>query len=94
MIIPAYVAIAKNSPNQEAAQHFVNLVLSPEYQKLQAEMAYGGAVNPKTKLDPRFAKTFPINREVIDKAQLMPWDIYNAKRLELNARWQREIETK
>jgi putative spermidine/putrescine transport system substrate-binding protein len=94
MIVAAYTAIAKNAPNMEAARQFVNLVLSPEYQKMQAEIAFGGPVNPNTKLDAQFAKSFPITKDVIDKAHLMPWDIYNAKRLDLNARFQREIETK
>lgn len=92
--IAAYVAIAKNSPAKDAALQFVDLVLSAEYQAVQAEMAYSGYVNPNTKLNPEFAKNFLIKPEVIEKASLMDWDVYLAKRSELNGRWQRQIESK
>jgi putative spermidine/putrescine transport system substrate-binding protein len=92
--IAAYVALAKNSPAKDAALQFINLILSPEYQAVQAETAYSGYVNPNTKLNPEFAKNFLIKPEVIERASLMNWDVYLAKRSELNGRWQRQIESK
>ena len=92
--IVAYGAVAKNSPNIDAARQFLNLVLAPEYQALQAQMSFSGYVNPKTKLEPEFAKKFLVTPQVIEQASLMPWDVYLAKRSQLNTRWQREIESK
>jgi putative spermidine/putrescine transport system substrate-binding protein len=92
--IAAYVGVAKNAPAKDAALKFIDLILSPEYQAVQAEMAYSGYVNPNTKLNETFAKTFLIKPEVIDKASLMAWDVYLAKRSELNSRWQRQVESK
>jgi len=94
LAIAAYVSIAKNSPAPKPAREFVNLLLSPEYQATQAELAYSGYVNPNTKLRPDFAKTFVIKPDDIQKAAGMPWDVFLAQRQALNSRWQRQIETK
>lgn len=92
--IASYVAIAKNAPAREAARKFVELLLSPEYQAVQTEMAFGGYVNPRTRLSEQFARTFLVKPEDIEKASLMRWDVYLARRAELNSRWQRQVETK
>ncbi|MBP6819116.1 MAG: extracellular solute-binding protein [Ferrovibrio sp.] len=92
--VAAYIAVAKNAPNAEAARQFVNLVLSPEYQAAQTETAFGGYVNPNTKLSPDFVSKFLLKPEDIEKASVMSWDVYLAKRTELSGRWQREIEKK
>ncbi|MCD6672123.1 MAG: extracellular solute-binding protein [Burkholderiaceae bacterium] len=92
--IASYVAIARNAPAREAARRFVELLLSPEYQSVQTETAYGGYVNPGTKLREEFAKTFLVKPEDIERASLMPWDLYLSRRQELNARWQRQVESK
>jgi putative spermidine/putrescine transport system substrate-binding protein len=94
LAIAAYVSIAKNSPAPKPAREFVNLLLSPEYQATQAELAYSGYVNPNTKLRPEFAKNFVVKHEDIQKAGGMAWDVYLAQRQALNSRWQRQIETK
>lgn len=92
--VASYVAIAKNAPAKEAARQFVNLLLSAQYQALQTQAAFGGYVNPNTKLSPEFTKTFLVKEDDIRQASLMSWDVYLAKRAELNARWQRQIESK
>lgn len=92
--IAAYVTIAKNAPNLEAARHFVDILLSAEYQSVQTQMAFGGYVNPNTKLPEAFAKTFLVKPDDIAKASGMPWETFLAKRAELSGRWQRQIESK
>ena len=92
--VVSYIAMAKNAPNAEAARQFINLVLSADYQAVQTEMAFGGYVNPNTKLKPEFVEKFLIKPADIEKASLMPWEVYLNKRTELSGRWQREIEKK
>ena len=92
--VASYVAIARNAPAPEAARRFVSLLLSPQYQALQSEVSFSGFVNPKTVLNPDFAKRFLVKPEDIEKASMMDWDTFQAKRRELTARWQREIEAK
>lgn len=70
----------------------VNLMLSPEYQKVMAETDFMGPINPQTQLGAEFAKTFPVTREAVEKSHPIPWEVYNAQRVALNERWQREIE--
>lgn len=89
--IAAYAAIANNAPNVEGAHLFLNLVLSEEYQRVFAETDFGVPVNPLTRLDPA---SFPVTTAMVERARQVPWAIYNAKRTELNSRWQREIESK
>jgi putative spermidine/putrescine transport system substrate-binding protein len=92
--VASYVAIAKNAPARDAARQFVDLVLSPQYQALQTEVSYSGYVNPKTQLTAASAKTFLVKPSDIEKATLMDWDTFLAKRKELTTRWQREVEAK
>jgi len=87
-----YIAIAKGAPNQTEGQLLVNLVLSPEYQKVMAETDFMGPSNLKTQFDPEFEKTFPVNSKTMSAAVPVPWLAYNRNRITLNERWQREIE--
>ena len=87
-----YIAVAKGAPNQAEGQLLVNLVLSPEYQKVMAETDFMGPSNLKTQFDPQFEKTFPINSKTMSAAVPVPWLAYNRDRITLNERWQREIE--
>lgn len=92
--VASYVAIAKGSPASAAARQFVDLLLSAQYQGLQTEAAFGGYVNPNTRLREEFTRTFLVKPADIEKASLMSWDVYLSKRADLNARWQRQIESK
>ena len=92
MIHAHYVAIAKGAPALEDAQRLVNLMLSPEYQKIMAQTDFLEAVNSHTKLDPEFADKSPISDKVMESAVSIPWNLYNRYRIPLNERWQREIE--
>jgi putative spermidine/putrescine transport system substrate-binding protein len=55
-----FMAIARGAPGLPDAERLVNLMLSPEYQKAMAETDFMGPANPKTRLNPEFAKTFPV----------------------------------
>jgi len=92
--IVSYIAIARNAPNAEQARRFVELILAPEYQAAQAEMAYGGYTNPNTRISDKFAQINLFKPQDIEKATVMKWDSYLAKRQEINSRWQRQIESK
>jgi putative spermidine/putrescine transport system substrate-binding protein len=90
----AWVAIAAGAPNMEAAAQFVDLLLSPEFQAYLAEQTGSGYVNPSTQVSPEFAKRSPLTRQMLEKGEPAPWGIYNERRVQLNERWQREIEAK
>lgn len=87
-----FVAIPKDAPNAEDAQKLVDLMVSPEYQKALSEIDFMVPVNSKTKLDPAFAADFPVTPEIISAAAQVPWAEYNAHRVALAERWQREIQ--
>jgi putative spermidine/putrescine transport system substrate-binding protein len=87
-----FMAIAKGAPNLPDAERLVNLMLSPEYQKVMAESDFMGPVNPKTRLGAEFAKTFPVTVQAVEASKPIPWAAYNRNRVMLNERWQREIE--
>ena len=89
-----YAAIADGTTNTDAAAKFLNLLVSPEFQARIAQEAGVGYVNTKTKLDPEFAKTSPLTAEVMAKGAQLPWDLFNAKRIEMNERWQRDLEAR
>ncbi|MBB6309989.1 extracellular solute-binding protein [Xanthobacter tagetidis] len=89
-----YAAIAEGTKNTDAAAQFINLLLSPEFQALMAEQGGVAFVNTKTELSPDYAKTSPLTREVIAAGKQLPWDVFNANRIVLNERWQRDIEAK
>jgi putative spermidine/putrescine transport system substrate-binding protein len=89
-----YAAIADGSPNIDAAAKFLNLVLSPEFQAMIAEEGGVAFVNAKTVLSPDYARTSPLTADVIAKGEQPPWDVFNASRIEMNERWQRDLESK
>ncbi len=92
--VASYVAIAKDAPARDAARQFVNLLLSPEYQAVQAATAYSGIVNPKAKLSPELESTLLVKAADVENASLMDWETFQSKRRELTTRWQREVESK
>lgn len=92
--VASYVAVAKNAPARDAARQFVDLVLSPQYQALQTEVSYSGYVNTKTQLSAQSARTLLVKPADIEKATLMDWDTFLARRKDLTARWQREVESR
>jgi putative spermidine/putrescine transport system substrate-binding protein len=89
-----YAAIADGSPNMDAAAKFLDLMLSPEFQAMIAEQGGVAFVNARTVLDPSYAKTSPLTADVMAKGEQPPWEIFNAKRIEMNERWQRDLEGK
>jgi putative spermidine/putrescine transport system substrate-binding protein len=89
-----YAAIAEGSQNVDAAAKFVNLMLSPEFQAMMAEQAGVAYVNTRTVLNPAYAKASPLTAEVLENGEQPAWDIFNASRIEMNERWQRELEGK
>src|SRR5690606_10253820 len=87
-----YIAIAEGAPNREDAERLVNLILSPEYQKIMAQTDFMAPANTETELDADFAATFPVTAEAMAAATPIPWQAYETHRIRLNERWQREIE--
>ncbi len=87
-----YAAIAKGAPNKREAEQLIDLILSPEYQKIMAETDFTAPANVTTVFDPAFAAKYPVKPQDLAKATSIPWALYNEQRVKLNERWQREIE--
>jgi putative spermidine/putrescine transport system substrate-binding protein len=88
-IIDSTIGIAKGTKNLEAAQKYVNFVLSSEAQAANAQHTYLGPVNGEVKLAPEIAQRLP----VADLPRLKPadWDYVTTVRPQWTQRWTREI---
>jgi putative spermidine/putrescine transport system substrate-binding protein len=88
-IIDSTIGIAKGTKNLEAAQKYVNFVLSSEAQAANAQHTYLGPVNSEVKLAPEIAQRLP----VADLPRLKPadWDYVTTVRPQWTQRWTREI---
>jgi putative spermidine/putrescine transport system substrate-binding protein len=89
-----YAVIAAGSKNAAAAGKFINIMLSPEFQRLLAEKGGVAYVNMKTSLSDEFKATSPMTVEVINRGKQPKWAIFNKSRIEMNERWQRDLETR
>ncbi len=81
------------SANAEDALKIIDMMLSPDYQKVLAETDFMVPANTKTVLDPAFAESFPVTPEISAKARTVSWSEYNLQRVQLSERWQREIQS-
>lgn len=88
-----YIAVPKGAPNREDALKIADLMLSPGYQKALAEIDFMVPVSTQIQFDPAFAKSFPVTPEIIANARTASWTEYNEQRVQLNERWQREIQS-
>jgi putative spermidine/putrescine transport system substrate-binding protein len=76
----------------EAAQAFIQYVLSPDVQAQLADIMGFGPTNQQTELDPELGATLPYGAERIGSMVAVDWDIINPKREEWTQRWAREVE--
>jgi putative spermidine/putrescine transport system substrate-binding protein len=76
----------------EAAQAFIQYVLSPEVQAQLAEIMGFGPTNRQTELPPELGDTLPYGPERIDNMVAVDWNSINPKREEWTQRWAREVE--
>lgn len=76
----------------EAAQAFIQYVLSPEVQAQLAETMGFGPTNKETKLPPELGDSLPYGPEKIGKLVAVDWNVINPKREKWTQRWAREVE--
>lgn len=76
----------------EAAQAFIEYVLSPDVQAQLADIMGFGPTNQKTELDPELGATLPYGAERIENMVAVDWNVINPKREEWTQRWAREVE--
>lgn len=76
----------------EAAQAFIQYVLSPEVQVRLAETMGFGPTNSKTELPEELGETLPYGPEKVGNLVAVDWDVINPKREEWTRRWAREVE--
>lgn len=88
-----WMDVVKNAPHPNAAQAFVNHVLSPEAQMIMAKGFYG-PTNETVVLPPELARKAPYGSERINSLIKIDQDQMNANLDQWNETWNREIEAR
>lgn len=87
-----YIGVPKNAPAQEEAHMLADVLLSPEYQAVLAETDFMVPVVENVPLTDTFRAGFPVTPKISQAALQVDWQPYNAHRVALSERWQREIQ--
>ncbi|HET6521538.1 MAG TPA: ABC transporter substrate-binding protein [Geminicoccaceae bacterium] len=90
-IIDSTIGIAKGTKNLEAAQKYIDFVLSNGAQAANAEHTYLAPVNSEVELPPEVAAKLPVGEGVLDRLKTADWDYVTTVRPEWTRRWTREI---
>ena len=89
-----YFEVVRNAPHPNAAQAFVNYLLSEECQLALAKNGYYGPINKNVKLPPELAGKVPYGAERMNSLVKINREKMNEKLDEWNELWSREIEAK
>ncbi len=84
-------AVAENAQPQ-LSQQFLQYLLSPAVQVLQAQEAGLGPVNRTVKLPPEVAALVPFGPDQLAKLTSVDWATINKHRTEWTERWNRSVE--
>ncbi|ACC76054.1 ABC transporter substrate-binding protein [Paraburkholderia phymatum] len=87
----AACALAENAQPM-LSQAFIQYLLSPEVQAMQAQAIGLGPVNKTVKLTPEVAARVPYGPEQVSKLTAMDWATINQHRTEWTERWNRSVE--
>lgn len=87
----AACAVAANA-QPELAQTFIQYVLSPEIQEIQARENGFAPVNQTVKLPPDIAARMPYGPEKVNALIKVDWDTINQERSVWTTRWNRTVE--
>ncbi|CAD6512868.1 ABC transporter substrate-binding protein [Paraburkholderia sabiae] len=87
----AACAVAENA-QPKLSQEFIQYLLSPEVQAMQAQGIGLGPVNKTVKLTPEVAARVPYGPEQVGKLTAMDWSTINQHRTEWTERWNRSVE--
>ncbi|NVH77774.1 extracellular solute-binding protein [Paraburkholderia sp. JPY432] len=87
----AACALAENA-QPKLSQEFIQYLLSPEVQAMQAQAIGLGPVNKTVKLTPEVAARVPYGPEQVNKLTAMDWATINQHRTEWTERWNRSVE--
>jgi putative spermidine/putrescine transport system substrate-binding protein len=87
----AACALAENA-QPKLSQAFIQYLLSPEVQAMQAQAIGLGPVNKTVKLTPEVAARVPYGPEQVSKLTAMDWATINQHRAEWTERWNRSVE--
>ena len=92
--IALQIAACGVTPNAESAlsQAFIQYVLSPEVQEIQARQNGFAPVNQTVKLPPEVAERMPYGPEKVNALIKVDWDTINQQRGEWTTRWNRTVE--
>lgn len=82
--------IPVRSSNKELAAAWIDMTLSPEYQRIFTRELYS-PTNRKVEVSGAIASKLILGEEKIAAMRFAPWDIINPQRDQLMARWTREF---
>ncbi|AMV47585.1 ABC transporter substrate-binding protein [Paraburkholderia caribensis] len=83
--------VAENA-QPKLSQEFIQYLLSPEVQAMQAQGIGLGPVNKTVKLTPEVAARVPYGPDQVSKLTAMDWATINQHRTEWTERWNRSVE--
>ncbi len=90
-IIDSTIGIARGTDHLDAAQKYINFVLSNEAQAANARYTYLAPVNSEVELSPDVAAKLPVGEGVLEKLKQADWNYVTTVRPEWTRRWAREI---
>jgi spermidine/putrescine-binding protein len=90
-IIDSTIGIAKGTKKREAAEKYINFVLSEQAQALNAQHTYLVPVNREVKLSPEVAVKLPAGEETLKRLVTTDWNYVTKVRPQWVERWNREI---
>lgn len=92
--IALQIAACGVTPNEqsELSQAFIQYVLSPEVQTIQAQQNGFAPVNQTVNLAPEVAARMPYGPDKVNALIKVDWDTINQQRSEWTTRWNRTVE--
>jgi len=92
--IALQIAACGVTPNAEPelSQQFIQYVLSPEVQTIQAKENGFAPVNKTVQLSPEIAARMPYGPDKVNALIKVDWDTINQQRSEWTTRWNRTVE--
>lgn len=89
-----HLVVTEGAPNPEAAQRFVNFMLSEKVQSIIAESLFAAPTRRGLTMPKKFEADLPYGQEALSKLIVLDHAVVNQKLDEWVERWNREVEAR
>lgn len=93
-LIDSTIGISKGTKKLDAANRYIDYVLSTEAQTANAANTYLSPTNAEVVLSPEVAAKLPQGEGVLESLKVIDWDYVNTVRSEWTNRWNRDVASK